>query len=772
MGQLEPAEWQFAEFRTGNCSYVHVELWDMERINERTRASSMITADAMLLLKRGIKPCAVYNNLINGWSWDKDTIVDFTSFRLLQPYHRISLDMNDREHDEQDDGWYVGVVNVDQWMQHSLQYKLAVTCHQEPPCPRSCNGHGTCKNGACTCERGWGDVGCDKTILPLSSDWQHTSLVKGNWAYYEVEVSQPGSSLLVELKRTRGDPVLFVKEVNGGYVAGGVPSELDFSSFADKEAFHSRLNYHHRILHGLQPGRYYVAVFNNFEFINETSQYDIRAVVRLGTSEPLCPMDCNKDGVDGAQGFCTRGSDFGSLRCMCSSGYAGAWCQGRIEPINIRDRKRGVLAQGSWQYYKLSAVTIMQMRDTTVLFNSRGGYAMLAVLKNEVPTLLNNDDLYPPQRVHASQDAIKFQLPTDLSEPDVFFGIYNMDYYEHSVVEFTLELTSLSSDGALNINPFMNIIFGIVSSMLLCLLMTVCKKMVQHRNMRAREAAAAAPELANEAGANGISGGVPAGWSEDGRRGVVRRGLDPAVINRFRVVTFKSGGMNKEDASCPVCLGDYEDDDVLRQLPRCDHLFHQACIDLWLGNNITCPLCRLPVEVAGGDAAPNPPTAMGAPVPAAGGAAADVNAPGGALPAAGALAGFGAVVPLLLSQPGPGSLRNVLVDAAPEPAEEGTEMTDANIPGTPHRDPGGEATPLEVVHPRPSVVPPVVVTGNDGADTMSPITFPSSGRPRWGGVAGEEEDDLVRQSPQMRSHSASPSSSAEGGPILELVTVH
>ena len=44
---------------------------------------------------------------------------------------------------------------------------------------------------------------------------------------------------------------------------------------------------------------------------------------------------------------------------------------------------------------------------------------------------------------------------------------------------------------------------------------------------------------------------------------------------------------------CPVCLGDYQAEDKLQQIPACGHTFHMDCIDHWLANHITCPLCRL-----------------------------------------------------------------------------------------------------------------------------------------------------------------------------------
>ncbi|KAK8624512.1 hypothetical protein V6N13_065852 [Hibiscus sabdariffa] len=49
------------------------------------------------------------------------------------------------------------------------------------------------------------------------------------------------------------------------------------------------------------------------------------------------------------------------------------------------------------------------------------------------------------------------------------------------------------------------------------------------------------------------------------------------------------------DALCSVCLGDYQADDKLQQIPACGHTFHMDCIDHWLAYHTTCPLCRLSV---------------------------------------------------------------------------------------------------------------------------------------------------------------------------------
>ncbi|PWA51130.1 Zinc finger, RING/FYVE/PHD-type [Artemisia annua] len=50
-----------------------------------------------------------------------------------------------------------------------------------------------------------------------------------------------------------------------------------------------------------------------------------------------------------------------------------------------------------------------------------------------------------------------------------------------------------------------------------------------------------------------------------------------------------------EDSMCCVCLGEFEINEKLHQIPACKHMFHGDCIRNWLYSNITCPLCRCSV---------------------------------------------------------------------------------------------------------------------------------------------------------------------------------
>ncbi|KAL5802853.1 hypothetical protein ACOSQ3_031298 [Xanthoceras sorbifolium] len=43
---------------------------------------------------------------------------------------------------------------------------------------------------------------------------------------------------------------------------------------------------------------------------------------------------------------------------------------------------------------------------------------------------------------------------------------------------------------------------------------------------------------------------------------------------------------------CSICLEDYNDGDLCRVFPVCNHMFHLKCIDPWLKKQLTCPICR------------------------------------------------------------------------------------------------------------------------------------------------------------------------------------
>ncbi|XP_050228041.1 RING-H2 finger protein ATL11-like [Mercurialis annua] len=106
-------------------------------------------------------------------------------------------------------------------------------------------------------------------------------------------------------------------------------------------------------------------------------------------------------------------------------------------------------------------------------------------------------------------------------------------------------------------------------------------------------------------GGNFNPSGSPLGgggrWS---RRG--QQGLDAQVIDTFPTFLYsivKGHKLGKDSLECAVCLNEFEDDQTLRLIPKCCHVFHPDCIDAWLASHTTCPVCRANLVPKPGDLA-------------------------------------------------------------------------------------------------------------------------------------------------------------------------
>jgi len=49
---------------------------------------------------------------------------------------------------------------------------------------------------------------------------------------------------------------------------------------------------------------------------------------------------------------------------------------------------------------------------------------------------------------------------------------------------------------------------------------------------------------------------------------------------------------SNSNSSCSICLDYYMDNDKIRVLSKCKHIYHKNCIDKWVQKNNTCPICR------------------------------------------------------------------------------------------------------------------------------------------------------------------------------------
>nr|KYP38746.1 RING-H2 finger protein ATL1N [Cajanus cajan] len=72
-------------------------------------------------------------------------------------------------------------------------------------------------------------------------------------------------------------------------------------------------------------------------------------------------------------------------------------------------------------------------------------------------------------------------------------------------------------------------------------------------------------------------------------------GLDQATIETFPTFLYsdvKGLKIGNDTLACAVCLNEFQDEETLRMIPKCCHVYHSDCIDVWLASHSTCPVCR------------------------------------------------------------------------------------------------------------------------------------------------------------------------------------
>ncbi|KAL2491857.1 E3 ubiquitin-protein ligase ATL6 [Abeliophyllum distichum] len=104
---------------------------------------------------------------------------------------------------------------------------------------------------------------------------------------------------------------------------------------------------------------------------------------------------------------------------------------------------------------------------------------------------------------------------------------------------------------------------------------------------------------------SGTAGSVRRALSLRSRRAAAARGLDASILETFPTFPYsevKDHKIGKGALECAVCLNEFEDNETIRLIPKCDHVFHAECIDAWLESHVTCPVCRanlVPVSTDG-----------------------------------------------------------------------------------------------------------------------------------------------------------------------------
>ncbi|CAI5506156.1 unnamed protein product [Closterium sp. Naga37s-1] len=110
----------------------------------------------------------------------------------------------------------------------------------------------------------------------------------------------------------------------------------------------------------------------------------------------------------------------------------------------------------------------------------------------------------------------------------------------------------------------------------------------QHKKQETEEKGAGAARAAEAGGGGGAGGGAVGG----GRTGGGRAGGGEEGEGGVEGVW---GALAVE---CSVCLTEFKEEERVRRLHCCTHMFHQECIDGWLQAHTSCPLCLWAEEQA------------------------------------------------------------------------------------------------------------------------------------------------------------------------------
>ncbi|KAG2423831.1 hypothetical protein HXX76_014991 [Chlamydomonas incerta] len=277
---------------------------------------------------------------------------------------------------------------------------------------------------------------------------------------------------------------------------------------------------------------FYVAVYNNDQrfrdpmLITTAANVTIRARWRLpstmgggGSTVPLCPGDCF------GRGTCydpwdlantgtlpppllpvlpTNNGKPADFQCACRGDAGGTMCEGTLRNLSVTtsgDGGRGSLVPGQWYFfvlqidqrkfdYRSNDVAIQwYARDLTSDPPTAYANAFLTIDEHAFPreAQLDSDDPFrrgwqifynslaarsnPPQPLQMKGSDLKPGY-------NYVLGVYNSEYVRQAPYDFTVSVYVPSASRTW-LHPYMSVVLGVTASIILCLLMTLCRRLVQ-----------------------------------------------------------------------------------------------------------------------------------------------------------------------------------------------------------------------------------------------------------------------------------------------------
>jgi hypothetical protein len=228
-----------------------------------------------------------------------------------------------------------------------------------------------------------------------------------------------------------------------------------------------------------QAGIYYVGVYNNDVYIKELAAFRVTAQWATQPGEGFCPADCNAP-----RGAC-QGMGSSSV-CECAPGYGGNLCEGLINPLTLNNAVSSKLMPAQWAYYSLTldSSTYRWWKDGLVVDYDTNdmGHPVLILKRDAYPTMLDNDYIFTSSQMLQGRKRFKL-AKEELREGEYIFGIFNMDYYRHSEMDFVFMVSGVDGESMMPFTPYMSIVLGVTVSLFLCLFMSICKRLIQRHGL-------------------------------------------------------------------------------------------------------------------------------------------------------------------------------------------------------------------------------------------------------------------------------------------------
>lgn len=481
----------------------------------------------------------------------------------------------------------------------------------------------------CQCDAFYGNTGCQNNVFELKEgEWRYeVGLRVDKWRYYRYmgkHSKDLGKNLKVrkylrvQLRRTQGDTILFAKNVMDGSIVNGLPHLQDYQTRSDKDSFRNRKDYHYIVMDDVgeyENQVYYIAVLNNNAQIKMDAKYHIRVdeiVLPESGDDGVCGNDCGGTST----GVCRRGRNGEKDYCMCYEDYAGPLCEGNLERLNPQQTYSGMLSAGEIHYYRMDIASDKNMKhysvsdgflgpikwDLIIEFHKDGGQVVVMGNYQSTPSMHSNDFAYT-FGIADDHNATATQS-TMLTRPEMEKGVYYLAVFNHNYQEPSVDCSysirvSLVSNVNLIYGPYIPVVLGVLVAMFLLLLTGVCWKFalrhtsigrILFNNSHAGARTFSLDGLGRPAPGEGGEQGNPAGGNQG-------RGLSKECIARLPEIRYclPVGECNEDEPVCSICLSEFEKDDVLKRIPACNHEFHKSCIEQWLCQHTSCPMCRVEI---------------------------------------------------------------------------------------------------------------------------------------------------------------------------------